>query len=810
MIKKRESSFCPPLGDNSWPKCHSLLLCLNLFLLFIFLVHPAKATTAQAKATDLPSKTVLILHSYHKGFRWTDNVMLGIESVLLSQSQVKLEILTDYMDTKRINLDKISPSLVDLFKLKYGNDQPDIILSSDDNALNFLLQRRDVLFPGVPIVFCGVNNFKMERLGGQKGITGVVEDYDIEKTVELIFDLHPHSQHLALITDSTPTGKINRQRFLDSSSLPTGIELIDLNDLSTSDLIRELKALPDDTIILNLSFFRDRDGKAYTTVDGNQLISQTSGKPIYSCWDFYLRGSVVGGKVVSGFSQGQEAAAMALEILSGKPVNDVNILFQSPNEYMFDYGPLMDAGLSLNALPPESVVLNQPHSFYDNYKTELVAALIAFIILCTLLVVMGLNIMQRRSIQKQLSETLDEFQSIFDNSQVGILMLRCGRTVYQANQRLADMFGYLSPDELVGQSVRVFHVTDDNFVEFGSRFFDTLSTGKNVHVEYELKRKDGSSFWSLISGKAVDTNFPPDLTKGVVWVLDDISERKQFESKLERVNSELEERVHLRTIELEKQAEQLQSANNRLQKLDKLKSAFLSTVSHDLRTPMTSIRGFAKLIKKDFEKAVCTEISDQSINSKLQDRILSNLNIIDQEGERLTRLINDVLDLSRIETGRQSWNDQPLKIEECVQGAVDSLKGELAAHSKVELQVLFSDELPTIVADQDRLHQVLFNLLSNALKYTDEGVIAVKVDKNDSDSVLFSVSDEGCGIPADEIDLVFDKFHQVETGDTLKNTLKGSGLGLAICKEIVRHYGGDITAQSEPGKGSVFTFSIPV
>lgn len=639
----------------------------------------------------------------------------------------------------------------------------------------------------------------------------MVEDFDILATVELALSLHPNTKNLALVTDSTPTGKINHQRFLDvAQPILQRVTFIDLPNLTTDELAQRLRSLPEKTVIVNLSFFRDRLGRAYTTKESNQFIARESKKPLYSCWDFYLGTGVVGGKMVSGFNQGKEAALRVMAIVEGKPVDEIHILETSPNEYMFDYGPLVQAGISLNDLPPGSIVINKPQNFYAQHKIEVWMAILAFAMLSILLLIMGVNILQRRRAQRQLSQTLGEFQSIFDNSQVGILMLREGRKIYRANQRLADIFGYSSPDEFVGKSVRIFHKDDDNFQEFGTQFFDTLSSGKHVHIEFELAKKDGSPIWILLSGKAVDGSIPPNLDKGVIWVMDDITDRKNFENELGKLNSQLEDRVQERTRELEIQTKKIQSANSRLQELDKLKSAFLSTVSHDLRTPMTSIRGFAKLIKKDFLKTICPTDSDDPTVNKLQGRILSNLTIIDTESERLTRLINDVLDLTRIETGHQNWKNQTIQLEESIQDSVKSLQGQLTEKPKVIFKINIADRLPDLFADPDRIHQVLFNLLANALKFTEEGTIRVKAERINTNFVQVSVADSGCGVPKHELDLIFDKFHQVERSDTLRNTMKGSGLGLAICKEIISHYGGEIRAQCILDKGCTFTFTLPV
>jgi len=276
-----------------------------------------------------------------------------------------------------------------------------------------------------------------------------------------------------------------------------------------------------------------------------------------------------------------------------------------------------------------------------------------------------------------------------------------------------------------------------------------------------------------------------------------------------KFHQELEDKVKERTKELLQKTKELEEANERLKELDRTKSAFLSSVSHELRTPLTSILGFAKLIYKDFTKFFAPLAGDDKKLKKKANRISDNLSIIVREGERLTRLINDVLDLAKIESGRIEWNDSLFNLKEVLEDAAKSVSGQFSEKPGVELKVDLPEKLPDIYADRDRLQQVFINLLNNAAKFTDKGHVRLwAVSKNGT--VLVGVEDTGCGIPKEDLGKVFDKFHQVIHGDTLKDKPKGTGLGLAICKQIVEHYNGKIWVESELGKGSTFFVELPV
>ncbi|MHC5675963.1 response regulator [Nostoc sp.] len=240
--------------------------------------------------------------------------------------------------------------------------------------------------------------------------------------------------------------------------------------------------------------------------------------------------------------------------------------------------------------------------------------------------------------------------------------------------------------------------------------------------------------------------------------------------------------------------------------IDQMKTDFISTVSHELRTPLTSVLGFASIIKEKLETDVFPLLSTEE--RKLQKtikRVGDNLNIIVSEAERLTYLINDVLDIAKMEAGKVEWQMQPIDPSELLDLATNSTAG-LFQTNGLELVSKIEPGLPQIVGDRNRLLQVLINLISNAVKFTESGSVICRV-KRENNGVCISVIDTGVGIAPEDQPKVFEKFRQV--GDTLTDKPKGTGLGLPICKQIVDHHGGRIWVESEPGNGSTFSFIIP-
>jgi signal transduction histidine kinase/CheY-like chemotaxis protein len=252
--------------------------------------------------------------------------------------------------------------------------------------------------------------------------------------------------------------------------------------------------------------------------------------------------------------------------------------------------------------------------------------------------------------------------------------------------------------------------------------------------------------------------------------------------------------------------EEARQARAAAEEADAAKSSFLSTVSHELRTPLTSVLGFAKIIRRRLEERLFPMIPDDDRKvQQAKQQVIENLNVVVSEGERLTKLIDDVLDLAKIEAGKFTWNMATVSVGDVIERAI-AATASLFDAKKLHLQRDIDADLPTVTGDQDRLIQVVINLISNAVKFTDAGSITCSAHLR-GEEIVVGVTDSGIGIAPTDQQKVFEKFKQV--GDTLTDKPKGTGLGLPICKEIVEYHGGRIWVESAPGQGSTFSFSLP-
>ncbi|HEY5956886.1 MAG TPA: ABC transporter substrate binding protein, partial [Polyangiaceae bacterium] len=274
----------------------SLLLFLQLCI----------STPAWAAKT----RHVLVLNSYHPTYTWTRNIVDGAQSVLDKLPDVELSI--EYMDTKKLYTPDYLAKLADVYAAKFANIHYDAVISTDDDALNFLLKYRDRLFPNVPVVFCGVNNFEDERIAGHAGITGVNEANDMRRNLEFIASTYSKVKHLAVVHDQSATGQsVARQLRAIQPQYAGRFSFEYITDVTRNELALRVAQLPSDTLILWGVFMRDKAGDPLSPKQSLGTVVGAAKVPVFSFWDFAIIEGAVGGYVVSGRHQGEAAAHMA-------------------------------------------------------------------------------------------------------------------------------------------------------------------------------------------------------------------------------------------------------------------------------------------------------------------------------------------------------------------------------------------------------------------------------------------------------------------------------------------------------------------
>jgi PAS domain S-box-containing protein len=388
---------------------------------------------------------------------------------------------------------------------------------------------------------------------------------------------------------------------------------------------------------------------------------------------------------------------------------------------------------------------------------------------------LAVEIEERTRIEKALSYSEQKYRDLVESANSVIMRWRPDGIITFFNTFAQSFFGY-SEKEIIGRNV------------FGTIVLDYETSGRDLNSlladivanpeayaqnENENIRKDGDRVWISWTNRPIVDEHGKIVE--ILSVGNDITARKRSEEELRRT-----------LVELASAKEQAETA-------DHLKSAFLATMSHELRTPLNSIIGFTGIILKGLAGPVNEEQNKQ-------------LSMVKNSADHLLNLINDILDISKIESGQLTISSNVFDLRSSVEKAASSLRA-LADAKGLSLRTDLAPGISSIISDQRRVEQILLNLIGNAIKFTDSGEIGV-VGRIKENMVQISVVDTGIGIKDEDMANLFKPFQQLESGITRK--YEGSGLGLSICKKLVQLLGGEITVRSVVGKGSTFTFTLPV
>lgn len=378
---------------------------------------------------------------------------------------------------------------------------------------------------------------------------------------------------------------------------------------------------------------------------------------------------------------------------------------------------------------------------------------------------------------KEITFLAHVFKSINEN----VTITDLNENIIFVNQSLLGTYGY-SENELIGQNIKILRpmVNSSEIIQE----IQPITMKGGWQGELVNKRKDGSEFpISLRTTIIYDKENQPI---ALVGLSNDITKRKKEQKELMLHRDHLEELVKQRTSELELEKEHAQSA-------DRLKSAFLATMSHELRTPLNSIIGFSGILMQELPGPLNQEQKKQ-------------LGMVQTSSRHLLSLINDVLDISKIEAGQLKVNIEPFNLSDVIHKVVD-LSNPIIEKKKLQILVSITPEFIEIESDKQRVQQILINLVNNAIKFTETGNISIICNKT-QEEVTIEVKDSGIGIEKEQMELLFKPFSQIDTGLTRKH--EGTGLGLSICKKLLDILNGTVDVVSEFNIGSTFTVKLPI
>ncbi|MBN1672673.1 MAG: PAS domain S-box protein [Kiritimatiellae bacterium] len=742
----------------------------------------ALALRVAAGAEPNAVRTVLVLHSYHYGFTWTDSISAGIREVF-SESGSKAVLRFEFMDTRRIHTPEYFEHFAHVLRIKYADAKPDVIICSDDHALTCMLEFTDPTFADVPLVFCSVSGFTPEMRRGRE-MTGLLESIDIKSTLDTALRLHPKTRNVVVITDKTQTGhalKAAARRVFADYPPPLSFRYVD--DMVVEELVDAVAKLKEGSLVFQFIFSQDKAGRVFQHEENLRRIAARCRVPIYAVWDFYLGNGIVGGRLTSGRMEGQMVARMAIRILNGERASAIP-LDMSPTQYMFDWNQLVRFGIRERDLPPDSRIVNKPFSIYHTYKNLIHGVAAVFLLLVGIVVLLLVVITQRRLAAARQARLIAILESTSDL----VAMATPDERLIYMNRAGRKLLGWPLPGHpLAGKGLsdlhpaRVLAVVREEGVPLAVRH-------GSWSAETAVLGPGGNEI--PVSQVILAHKTPHGDLEFLSTIVRDISERKQAEAEAER------------------QRQQLIQADKMI-----ALGTLVSGVAHEINNPAHFIMLNAPTLRKMFrlftqtleEQGVLTDETEVGGHTyaSLRDAVPRLLDGILDGARRIRNIVDDLKNFARYEP---AGSRRPVDVNDVVRNAITLLDHQIRA-STDHFSVDCGADLPKTLGNAQQIGQVVVNLLQNACQALPDRTRAIDVRTRlteDGQHIGVTVKDEGEGIAAEHLPRVQDPFF------TTKGGQGGTGLGLSVSASIAKAHGGTLRFASTPGAGTTAQLILPV
>ncbi len=743
-----------------------------LFAILLLIATLVTSTPSPVAGAEQPDHTyhVLILNSYHQGFRWTDDIVAAVMATL-SAGLTKVEYHIEYMDSKRCLDEKLDKMILQMLVLKYKLVLPDIIITSDDSAFDFMKRYHNQLFPNVPVVFCGVNNSADALAVDRKYFTGLVEALDIPANIALIRHLLPKVNRIVVVSDGTPTGIGTRQMVVAAARGYPGITFTYLNGeaLTTDEMLAKLRRLKATSAVIAPDWYLDREGNTFDNKAIYPRIAKASPVPVFGTSSANLGLGIIGGKVNSGTIQGEYAAKQALRILTGQvSIKDLPVETTSQNRYQFDDRQLIRFSIDERLLPPGSRILFRPFSFYHTYKHLVFIVFSVFCLFAFLIVFLFLNSKRLRLSRNNLGRSEEKLRVTLNSIGDAVITTDTNGHISSMNPIAETLTGWLETEAYGRPLEEVFNIVN---ATSKAKCADTaaivLSTGKNTTLAEDTLLVSKNSTEYRIADSCASIRNDAGEVLGAVLVFRDITTEYLREAQL-------------------KQAQKM-GAVGRL----------AGGVAHDFNNMLSVIMGHAELAM---------------MRCLPSDPTRSDLKTIQECVSRSADLVRQLLAFARQQTVAPKVLDLNATVANMLK-MIQRLIGE-------DIDLVWhpgSGEM-LVKIDPSQIDQLLANLCVNARdaiigvgKITietqnvifNEAYCSIHHGFAPGEYVMLAVSDNGCGMDKETVENIFEPFF------TTKDLGKGTGLGLATVYGIVRQNNGFINVYSEPENGTAIKVYVP-
>lgn len=783
---------------------------LILILLFLHTVHLSAKNR----------KKILILHSYHQGLRWTDNVNDGIESVMDSLNH-KYEIDYEYLDTKRNPSQKYLQQLIQLYDLKLVKEKYDALIVSDNNALHFVKSYGKKYFKNTPIVFCGINHFKPQLIEGLENITGVAEEVDWDGVINLMMLTNPTTNNLVIINDNkTTTAKLNKEIMLGlEKKYKKQLNFIYFEDYGIHELAEKVKQIKGDTSVLLLTFNKDKYDRFISFQDNLDKLIPEIKVPVYVAWAFYIGDGVLGGKVVSGKYHGKMAARMVEKILTGTKIHSIPIYRKPLDQYILNYNEIKRFNIDKDVLPVETILFNAPKSFYKENKQWIQVILIIIMLSTVIIVVLSRAIVRRIRAERNLLSEQNRLKiSIKHERLLGIV----GRLLNASEdfKNVIDDVLKLMTKELNVARISLYSLqnTPNAAVKIKSRVSEK---GKNIKDVNQFNISEIKSIIdrlkmnkSIVSNDLSNLNdieqeyyrkrninsivILPVVVEGAVVGLMGFSQNKKHHWGRDEISvffstvnmiANAWERNSLMNARLEAEQKNIETMRL-LEESSRLASigVMAAGITHEINQPLNAIKITADSV-----------LFWQKRNpGDLPEMFTRKIKTISDGTSRIDAIIKH---MRTFWEKPKSDSNEKIDMVEGVSRALSLVKRQINDHS-IELKQQLPNQVVSVFANYIQFEQIIVNLVVNAIHSLDkikkeDKQIKLSVTKDDVFGII-EIHDNGTGISEDIDDKIYDPLFSTKDPEI------GSGLGMAIVKSFVDRFQGEITNYNNEAGGASF------
>ena len=706
-----------------------------------------------------PPSSVLILNSYDQGYSWTDGEVAGIRSVL-DDSASSIQLSVEYLDWRRFPSQQNHDQVEKLLQTRYGASRPNVLIVTDNPALDFALDHRSSLFASVPIVFCGINDYQTSLLRGAKDVTGVAEEIDPAGTLALALRLHAHATNVYVITDFTETGLAIRQTI--QSVIPEFQDRAAFTfspDATVAELMDAVAVLPGGTIILAAPFTRDRDG-VFTDIPAfTAELARHTALPIYGIYEQGLGQGIVGGVLTSPQLEGAKAGELAVRVLAGELAGSIPVVTRQSTRAAFDWSRLEVFDIPVSSLPVGATVINRPVTILDTNRR-----LVVFTIVIMLLLVLGIVFLAINDVRRERAEARAlRLATAIEQAAEAIAITDPDGVIIYINPAFEHATGF--PDvESRGRNIQGL-LGDEVTAPLERRAQEHLTTYDSWKKKITSVRKDGSLVELDLTVSPV--RGPGDQVANYTYVGRDITQEAALEEQL-------------------RQSQKLEGIG-----------LLAGGVAHDFNNILTGILGYANMLEPD-----------AAPGSTMQE----GLHVIQQAAERAAELTKQLLSFARQGKRQNTTVDLNSSILEVVSLLTRTV------NKNISVTEHFDTDQATVLGDPGQLQQIVLNLAINGRDAMPQGgsltfrtwrqrlnaeQLMAHPGAKPGVFVALSVSDTGVGIEKKNLRRIFEPFF------TTKEAGQGTGMGLAMVYGIVKGHKGFIDVASEIDKGTTFTVYVP-